>query len=165
MLNAEAEHPSTSLPLKVFLRAHMRMVELCVCACRQVLINVYTAHVFPECIIKRHAWIYTYGPHPRGWGHSEWVRFHQIDRRCYSILQSMTLTTSGAYCWTLHTEVDTRSRSWRPRGSGARTGSIFWLKASVTRCRSLQRSESLCLRILLTRLVQESSTLLYIKSD
>lgn len=57
-----APHPSTYLPLKVCLRAGTQMVEICVCVCRQVVINVYTsAHVFHECIIKWHAWIYTSG--------------------------------------------------------------------------------------------------------
>lgn len=47
-----ARHPSAYLPLKVFLRAAMQMVEICVCVFRQPVINVYTVHVFHECIIK-----------------------------------------------------------------------------------------------------------------
>lgn len=76
----------------------MQMVEVCVCECRQAVINVYTASALHECVIKGHAWIYTPGiiarpcshivppppPLPKGWGHLELVWFYQIDHGCYS---------------------------------------------------------------------------------
>lgn len=69
-----------------------------------------------------------------------------------------------ARLWTLQTEVNTRNKTWGPRGGGGE--SISRLEASASHRRPLERSEkSLCLIILLTQLVQESSPSLYIKED
>lgn len=156
------------LPLKVFKSVCLCLcVDVClfVCGCMevcgsacicvhvlgQVVINVYIAHGFHECIIKRHAWIYIMccTPRPHYWlGHLEW--FYQIDHLCCNWISNSNYQCSRL--WPLHTEVNRSIRSWRVCAADG----INFLTNGC--CCPLERSESLCSMVLLTQLVHETFT-------
>lgn len=144
-------------------------MTFCVCAeslYGMFMINVYTVHalfvsvcVCHKCVMNRYAWIYTIRDQPptptvtllcashdpKGW----WLAEHPASAiltdwssMCYTPINGSNY--QWARLWTLQTEVNTHNRSWGAlRGWGEGGGSISWLKASASHCRSLERSESL----------------------
>lgn len=124
----------------------MRYLFLCVCVCH-------------KCVMNRYAWIYTIRDQPptptvtllcashdpKGWWLAELPASAILtdwSSMCYTPINGSNY--QWARLWTLQTEVNTHNRSWGAlRGWGEGGGSISWLKASASHCRSLERSESL----------------------